>query len=56
MRCQQCTFFVPYPQSSHGAGECHRYPPSYPHVDARFDWCGEWQKKTIANVESQDDH
>lgn len=55
-RCEGCRWFLQH--QSQSIGQCRRYPPTqnteagwlYVRV---FDWCGEWQDKTITPEQAE---
>ena len=55
-RCEGCRWFLRY--TSQDIGQCRRYPPTqntwagWLEV-SHFDWCGEWQDKTITADEAE---
>ena len=55
-RCEGCRWFLQYP--SQDLGQCRRYPPTQNTETgwlevSHFDWCGEWQDKTITPEQAE---
>ena len=55
-RCESCRWFLRY--TSQDIGQCRRYPPTQNTETgwlevSHFDWCGEWQDKTITPEQHQ---
>lgn len=55
-RCEGCRWFLRY--TSQDIGQCRRYPPTQNTETgwlevSHFDWCGEWQDKSITPEETE---
>ena len=55
-RCEGCRWFLRY--TSQDIGQCRRYPPTQNTETgwlevSHFDWCGEWQDKTITAEQAE---
>lgn len=55
-RCEGCRWFLRY--NGQDIGQCRRYPPTQNTETgwlevSHFDWCGEWQDKTITPEQAE---